>query len=174
MGCNERRILGIDPGTIRMGYALLQETTDIKALDWGVITQKPSIPIEYRLYQLHTHILSLISLWQPHAIAVEEPFMGKGEHQFVRSSFAIGQAQALVLIAAAGHSIPLFKYSPSQVKRAVTNYGAAHKDQVKDMVQIMLDINLSDQPSDVSDALAIGLCHIQNQNMTEVLAKEIL
>ena len=82
------------------------------AVDWGVIALPSSLPLEERLFQLYSHLLNMISIWQPDAVAVEEPFIGKGERRFVGPAFAIGQAQALVLIAAAGQAIPVSRYSP--------------------------------------------------------------
>ena len=101
------------------------------AVDWGVLKMPSSLTIEQRLFQLYSHMLSMVSMWQPDAVAVEEPFIGRGERQYVSPAFAIGQAQAVVLIAAAGQAIPVYRYSPAQVKRAVTDYGAATKGQVQ-------------------------------------------
>ena len=105
------RILGIDPGTRKMGYGLLEDHGEMMAVDWGVISLPASLPIETRLFQLHSHLLNMISIWLPDEMAVEEPFVGKGENQFVGPALAVGQAQALALIAAAGQSIPISRYS---------------------------------------------------------------
>ena len=166
-------ILGIDPGTIRMGYGLVEERDETVAVDWGAVSLPTSLPLEVRLYQLYTHLLNMISIWRPDAIAVEEPFLGRGENQFVSSTLAVGQAQALAFIAAAGQSIPLSRYSPAQVKRAVTDYGAASKGQVQEMVRVMLKLKVLPEPSDASDALAIALCHIRQQDVSDLLKREI-
>ena len=168
------RVLGIDPGTIRMGYGLVAEGRErTVAVDYGVVALPSSLPIEVRLFQLHSHVMNMISIWQPDAIAVEEPFMGKGKNQFVTPAFAIGQAQALVLIAAAGQAIPVHRYSPTQVKLAVTDYGAAPKEQVQEMVKVVLALESIPSPSDAADALAIALCHIRQQQMEDVMGREI-
>ena len=168
------RVLGIDPGTIRMGYGLVEEVGQVVAMDWGVIALSPSLPMEKRLYQLYTHVLSMISMWQPDALAVEEPFMGKGESQYVGPAFAVGQAQALVLIAAAGQSIPVSRYSPAQVKRAISDYGAAPKEQVQEMVKVVLGLDSVPSPSDAADALAIALCHLRQRQLEDVLGREVI
>ena len=167
------RVLGIDPGTIRMGYGLVEEQGQAVAEDWGVVALPSSIPLEVRLFQLYTHVLNMISIWQPDAVAVEEPFMGKGEAQYVGPAFAVGQAQALVLIAAAGQAIPISRYSPAQVKRAVTDYGAATKEQVQEMVRAVLGLDSVPSSSDAADALAIALCHLRQRQLEDVLRREI-
>ena len=95
------RVLAIDPGTLRMGYGVLDAEPSPEADDYGVVALPASMPIENRLYQLHTHILNMIHVFQPDAIAVEDPFVGRGERAFAKSALAIGQAQAVVLIGAA-------------------------------------------------------------------------
>ena len=167
------RVLGIDPGTISMGYGLVSWDDGTVAEDWGAVSLKSSMPIERRLYQFYTHVINMVNLWQPDAIAVEEPFMGKGENQFVASALAIGQAQALVLIAGGGLDIPIKRYSPAQVKLAVADHGGATKDQVQQMVKIILDLEEVPSPSDAADALAIALCHIREVQFDEVLDRQI-
>lgn len=167
------RILGIDPGTIRMGYGLLEEDGRIEAVDWGVVALKSSLLLEERLYQLYSHVLNMISIWHPDAVAVEEPFMGKGDRQFAKPAMAVGQAQALVLIAAAGQAVPVHRYPPAQVKLAVTDYGAATKGQVQDMVRVLLNLDSVPAPSDAADALAIAMCHIRQRQLAEILERRI-
>ncbi len=167
------RVLGIDPGTVRMGYGLVEHMEQTEAVDWGVISLSASLPIEERLYQLYTHVMNMISIWHPDVIAVESPFVGKGEAQFVGPALAVGQAQALVLIAAAGQAVPISRYSPAQVKRTVADYGAASKEQVQEMVQIQLGLETAPSPLDASDALAIALCHIRQRELEDVLQREI-
>jgi crossover junction endodeoxyribonuclease RuvC len=169
------RVLGIDPGTVRMGYGLVVSQNDqAVAADWGVVGLPPSRPIEERLFQLYSHVMNMISIWQPDAIAVEEPFLGRGENQYVTSALAIGQAQALVLIAAAGQAIPVSRYSPTQVKRAIADYGAATKEQVQEMVKMLLGLDSVPSSSDAADALAIALCHLRQRQMEDVLSREII
>ena len=157
-------ILGIDPGTLRMGYAVIGEGPNPHADDYGVIALPSRMPLEQRLYQLHTHVLNIIALFNPTAVAVEQPFMGKGEKSFPASTLAIGQAQAVVFIGAASQGIPIYKYAPAQVKSAVADYGNASKEQMRQIVAVTL--GLSEIPeSDAADALAVGLCHrLQTQS----------
>ena len=167
------RVLGIDPGTIRMGYGLVEEADPPTAVDWGVVAISSSLPLEQRLYQLHSHVLNMISIWQPDAVAVEEPFLGKGENQFVSSAMAVGQAQAVVLIAAAGQAIPVSRYSPAQVTRSIADYGAATTEQVQKMVATVLGLQEVPGSSDAADALAIALCHLRQRQTEEVLSRQV-
>ena len=166
------RILGIDPGTLKLGYGVLEEAfQSIRAEDYGVLTFSSSLPIEHRLYQVHSHLLNLINMFQPDEIAVEEPFLGKGENQYVGPAFAVGQAQAAVLIAAAGQAIPVFRYTPAQVKRSVADHGTASKAQVQAMITMALGIKETISSSDAADALAIALCHLRQRQVAAVLER---
>ncbi len=166
------RVLAIDPGTLRMGYAVLDAEPAPSADDYGVVALPAAMPIENRLYQLHTHILNMIHVFQPDAIAVEDPFVGRGERAFVKSALAIGQAQAVVLIGAASQGVPVHRYAPATVKRAVTDYGAATKEQVQRMAASTLGLARTPE-SDAADALAVGLCHLQESRVNDLAAREI-
>ncbi len=166
------RVLAIDPGTLRMGYGVVDAGPTPEADDYGVVALPASMPIEKRLYQLHTHILNMIHVFHPDAIAVEDPFVGRGERAFAKSALAIGQAQAVVLIGAASQGVPVHRYAPARVKRAVTDYGGATKEQVQQMT--VSTLRLREMPeSDAADALAVGLCHIQEMTDDDLAAREI-
>ena len=154
-----------------MGYAVIGEGPH--ADDYGVIALPRKMPLEQRLYQLHTHILNLIAIFHPNAVAVEQPFMGKGERAFPTSALAVGQAQAAVFIGAASQGIPIYKYTPAQVKCAVADYGAATKEQMRQIV--FATLRLDEIPaSDAADALAVGLCHLIQQQSDSALDRIII
>ncbi len=165
-------ILAIDPGTLRMGYGVVVEKPNMEAVDYGVISLPSSMPIESRLYQMYTHIHNLIAIFRPAEVAIEDPFVGRGERSFPGSSLAIGQAQAVVLIGAASQGIPIHKYAPAQVKRAVADHGAASKGQVRGIVTATLGLPATLE-FDAADALAIGLCHLSQQQAAGALMNEI-
>lgn len=165
-------ILGIDPGTLRMGYGVVVEWPAMEAVDYGVISLPSSMSIESRLYQMYTHINNLIAIFRPDALAIEDPFVGRGERSFPGSSLAIGQAQAVVLIGAAGQGIEIHKYAPAQIKRAVADHGAATKEQMRSIVTATLDLPAGLE-IDAADALAVGMCHISQQQATGALLTEI-
>ena len=165
-------VLGIDPGTIRMGYGVVRSGPNPEAEDYGVVALARKMPLEKRLHQLYTHVLNMISIFQPDAIAVEDPFVGKGDRRFAGSALALGQAQAGVLIGGAGQGVPLFRYAPSQVKLAVANYGAASKEQMQ--LSVSAALNLTQSPeTDAADALSVGLCHLIQSQAAQVLGREI-
>ena len=165
-------ILAIDPGTLRMGYGVVVSHPAMEAVDYGVIALPSSMSIESRLYQMYTHIHNLIAIFRTEAVAIEDPFVGRGERSFPGSSLAIGQAQAVVLIGAASQGIPIHKYAPAQVKRAVADHGAASKEQVRCIVTATLGLPAALE-IDASDALAVGLCHLSQQQATGAMLNEI-
>ena len=153
------RVLGVDPGTVKMGYGVLEADPQPTVADYGVIALSASVPLESRLYQLYTHLQNLISVFHPQIIAVEEPFVGRGQRRFVGPAIAVGQAQALVLIAAASQAVPVFRYTPAQVKSSVADYGAASKDQMQQVLTATLRLAEVPKP-DAADALSVALCHL--------------
>ena len=165
-------ILAIDPGTRRMGYGVIREQPAMDAVDFGVVALPSTMSIESRLYQMHSHILNMIAIFRPDAVAIEDPFVGRGERSFPGSSLAIGQAQAAVLIGAASQGVEIFKYAPAQIKRAVADHGAATKEQMRSIVAATLGLPPTLE-IDAADALAVGLCHLQQQQATGVMLNEI-
>ena len=165
-------ILAIDPGTLRMGYGVLGEGQVIEAVDYGVVSLPSSMPIESRLYQMHSHILNMIAIFSPDVLAIEDPFVGRGERSFPGSSLAIGQAQAAVLIGAASQGVEIFKYAPAQIKRAVADHGAATKEQMRSIVSATFGLSPTLE-IDAADALAVGLCHLSQQQATGAILNEI-
>ena len=166
------RVLGIDPGTVAMGYGVVESGPQPEADDYGVVRLPRSMPLEERLYQLHTHILNMINIFRPDAVAVEQPFVGSGERQFIGPAIAVGQAQALVFIGAASQNVPIFRYSPAAIKLAVTDYGGATKEQMQQTVASTL--GLHEVPSsDAADALCVGLCHLISQQAVSALDRTI-
>ncbi|MFC1949103.1 crossover junction endodeoxyribonuclease RuvC [Chloroflexota bacterium] len=163
------RILGIDPGTVAMGYGVLESTGDETTLiDCGVLTTKARSPIGERLAYLYNSLLEIISKSQPDAVAIEQPFVAKN----ARSALAIGKAQAVAILAAAIREIPSYEYTPTQVKRSVASYGASSKEQVQEMVKLLLGLKDAPQPSDAADALAVALCHISEMHVGNLLDRQ--
>ena len=163
------RILGIDPGTVTMGYGVIEGTGDEVALvDCGALKTTARSPIGERLSFLYHKLSEIISRYQPDAVAIEQPFMAKN----VRSALAIGRAQAIAILAAANKGIPIYEYTPAQVKQRVANYGASSKEQVQEMVKLQLGLSQVPEPSDAADALAISICHLRETHLDSLLAKQ--
>ena len=164
------KVLGIDPGTLHLGYGLIEDGDDgPHAQDYGTLDFKSSLPIEERLFQVHSHIMNMIAMFRPDEIAIEEPFMGRGASRFVGPAFAVGQAQAAVLIAAVSQGIPVFRYAPTQIKSSVADHGRASKEQVKTMVALTLSLDEDIPDFDTADALAIALCHIRQRELANLV-----
>ena len=165
-------VLGIDPGTVRMGYGVLTSGESVEVDDYGVIALPDRMPLEQRLYQLYTHVVNMIAIFHPTVIAVEKPFVGRGERQFSGPAIAVGQAQAVVFIAGASQGIPIFQYSPAQIKSSVADFGAASKEQMQQTIAAIL--GLPDTPqSDAADALSVCLCHVMRSQSDLALSREI-
>ena len=165
-------ILAIDPGTLRMGYGVVVSHPAMEAVDYGVIALPSSMSIESRLYQMYTHVHNLIAIFRPEAVAIEDPFVGRGDHSFPRSSLAIGQAQAVVFVGAASQGIEICRYKPAEVKMGVADYGRATKEQIRNIVTSTFNLPATLE-EDAADALAVGLCHLSHRHATGALLNEI-
>ncbi len=163
------RILGIDPGTLNMGYGIVEEKNGgtIAMVVCGVISLPQKMPMEQRLYALHTELLRIIAEFRPEEAAIEEPFVAGN----ARSALAIGRAQAVAILAAAQGGLPVFRYMPTQVKQMVTSYGRSSKDQVKQVVKLQLGVMDLPEASDAADALAVAICHLNQRHLNEVLKR---
>ena len=117
-----------------------------------------------RLTWLHTRLCEIVDDLKPDVVAVESPFVSKN----ARAAVAVGQAQAVAMIAAAAHGVPVATYAPREVKKAVTDHGGSSKEQVQDMVQAMLGLSERLDPPDRADALAVAICHIQSTRGAEI------
>ena len=162
-------ILGIDPGTITMGYGVIKSDEDeITLVDYGALSSSARSPIGKRLSYLYNELLKVISRYQPDAVAIEQPFVAKN----VKSALAIGRAQAVAILAAANLEIPTYEYTPTQVKQRVANYGASSKEQIQEMVRLQLELSQVPQPNDAADALAVAICHLRETYLDSLLAKQ--
>lgn len=162
------RILGVDPGTQTMGYGLIEaEGGGMSMVGCGALKSKARSPIGERLSYLYGELLKIIDRCRPDAVAVEQPFVAKN----VRSALAVGRAQAVAILAAANRGIPVYEYTPAQVKQRVADYGAGSKEQVQEMVRLQLGLSQPPQPFDAADALAVAMCHFQETFVARLLAR---
>lgn len=160
------RILGIDPGTITMGYGVIDEEGDeLRAVDFGALSA-PSTPLPQRLHHLYLKLLDIIARYQPAEAAIEEPFVAKN----VASALAVGQAIGIAMVATAEKGIPIHQYTPTEIKKAVASYGHSGKRQIQEMVRIHLGLPSPPEPSDAADALAVAICHIQKRRLARMVA----
>ena len=152
------RVLGIDPGLTRCGYAVVdgRNAGASVAVSMGVIRTPASDPLPQRLASLRRELVDLLEQFQPHVVAVEQVFFQVN----VRTAMSVGQASGLALCEAATAGCEVVQYTPNQVKDAVTGYGGADKQQVQRMVQARLKLSRLPQPADAADAAALALCHL--------------
>jgi len=161
------RILGVDPGTVNLGYGVVDGEEEMHMVDCGVVNLSARLPMERRLRSLYRELSKIIARHRPSEVAIEEPFIGHN----VRSAFAIGKAQAIAILAAANKGLPIYYYSPAKIKKQVTSYGQSDKQQVQEMVRIQLGLSELPQPNDAADALAVAMCHIQQRRLGQWLSE---
>ncbi len=150
-------ILGIDPGIGRCGWGIVEgKNSAFKALNYGCIETSSKKEIPQRLREIYEQIEEIIKKYSPDALAIEELFFNTN----AKTAFVVGQARGVVLLAGARAKIPIFIYTPLQVKIALTGYGRAEKSQIGQMVKTLLKLNAVPKPDDTADALAIALSHI--------------
>ena len=148
-------VLGIDPGTARLGYGVVErQGSTLTMLDYGCLETINDRPLEQRLLLINEGIDDLIETYRPEAVGVERLFFNRN----VQTAMAVGQARGVVLLTAAQHGLPVLEYGPHEVKMAVTGYGRAPKDQVQRMVQLVLSMKELPKPDDAADALAVAVC----------------
>ena len=163
------RVLGIDPGTVVMGYGVIDSQDDeITLVDCGALTSPLRSPMGERLSYLYNKLIEIISRYQPQVVAVEQPFVAKN----VKSALAIGKAQAVAILAAANKGIPSHEYTPTQVKQRIANYGASSKEQIQEMVRLQLGLAQIPEPNDAADALAVAICHLRETHLSNLLAQQ--
>lgn len=160
-------VLGIDPGLSVTGYGLVLWSNDkAQAVAYGALTMSRRAPLPERLRQIHEGVSQVIGDWGPAEVAVEDFLVGN-----VRAAVAIGEARAVVLLAAAQAGLPVFQYQPAQVKQFVTSYGGGQKEQVQEMVRMLLSLDEAPQPTDAADALAVALCHCFRRSQREMIER---
>ncbi len=149
-------ILGVDPGLRVTGWGIVGvQDSALFSPACGAIATIAKHPTEQRLHHIYQELCEVIARWRPAVVAVEDPFVGEN----VRSAFAVGEARAIALLAAAQAGLAATAYAPAAVKLAVTGYGRSDKAQVQELVRVQLGMVEPPEPEDASDALAVALCH---------------
>lgn len=160
-------ILGIDPGYAITGYGLIRlERGKLSCLAHGVISTRAGTPFPERLLEIAGGLDELIRIWKPQTMAVEELFFSRN------TTTAIGTAQArgVAVVSGARAGLPVYEYTPMQVKMAVVGYGNAVKPQVQQMVRLLLSLDRTPKPDDAADALAVAICHAHSGERSAALA----
>ena len=153
------RILGIDPGVAIVGFGIIEaERGQTRMLQYGAITTSAQLPLAARLLQISRDLEQLITQFQPDEIAIEELFFSKN----ITTGIAVAHARGVILCTAEKLQIPIYEYTPMQVKQAVVGYGLAEKKQIMDMTRRLLKLSAIPRPDDAADALAIAICHARS------------
>ena len=149
-------ILGIDPGYAILGYGVIEaDGRRIKPLDYGVVETKTKEPFPERLEKLYRGLCHLTVCYRPDCIAFEELFF----YRNVTTALQVGAGRGVALLAAQQSGVPLYEYTPMQIKLAVTGNGHADKKQVQQMVKLLLNLKAIPKPDDAADALGVAICH---------------
>ena len=149
-------ILGIDPGYAIVGIGVLEyKGNSFRPLEYNAITTHASEMTSLRLKRIKEDIQDYLHKYKPDAVAIEELFFNNN----AKTALTVGQARGVIILAAVQKNVPIFEYTPLQVKQALTGYGRASKGQIQQMMKSMLGLTEIPKPDDVADALAIAVCH---------------
>jgi crossover junction endodeoxyribonuclease RuvC len=166
MSKNENLVLGVDPGTAITGYGLVRgEGDELRLVDYGAINTSSDESLPQRLQEIYRQLTALIQERQPAAAAVEKLFFSRN----VRTALSVGQARGVALLAMANAELEIHEYTPLEVKQAVVGYGRASKEQVQEMVKVLLGLDSVPQPDDAADAIAVAICHIHSARMKRLI-----
>ena len=160
------RVLGIDPGIALMGYGLIEDNNgELITIDYGCLSTSAKQATPERLRALYWELLDIIDRHQPSEAAVEL-FVARN----LRTALMVGQARGVAILAAANKGLPVYEYTPLEVKQRVCGFGHGGKRQIQEMVKIQLGLQSIPEPDDAADALAIAICHISETRLSRLLA----
>jgi len=149
------KILGIDPGYAIVGYGIVEHIANkFKTLDYGAVTTKPEDEMFTRFKQIYDGVTAIISAVKPDFMAIEELFFNTN----TKTAIHVAEVRGILILAALNQNVPVYEYTPLQVKQAVVGYGRAEKAQVQQMVKSILGLDKIPKPDDAADALAIAIC----------------
>lgn len=161
------RILGIDPGIATVGFGVVDsEQSRLKYIACGTVNTPAHTPLSSRLNQIYDDLEELFDTFHPEVVSIEELFFDKN----ITTGIAVAHGRGVILLAAYRRGIPVYEYTPMQVKQSVVGYGLAEKRQVIDMVRRILGMPAPPKPDDAADAVALAICHARSA--TSLLSKQ--
>ena len=161
------KTFGIDPGSERTGYGCVEsDGSHHRMIMYGAIASPPLTSFPDRLFAIHGQLTTLLAECRPDCVAIESLFFAAN----VRSALKLGHARGVAMLAAVEAGVPLAEYTPAEVKRAVVGYGRAEKQQVQQMVKLLLGLRSLPSPHDAADALAVAICHAHSSARAGELA----
>ena len=150
------RILGIDPGYAIVGWGVVDyEKNHFTPVDYGAVLTAAKTPFEQRLECIYDDVTAIIDRYRPQALSIEKLFFNTN----AKTAIDVSQARGVILLAAVKAEVPVFEYTPLQVKQSVVGYGRAEKQQVQEMTRILLNLQKVPKPDDTADSLALAICH---------------
>ena len=165
------RVLGVDPGSAVTGFGIVEGAPgNFHYVAAGTIRSRAGEPMTQRLRNIHARLLAIVDEFAPGALSLERNFVARN----VQSAFRIGEARAIVMLAAAERELPLYEYPPNTVKLAVAAFGHADKQQIAYMVRRTLGLgSATELTSDATDALALAVCHLSRAGLARLRDKEV-
>lgn len=149
-------ILGIDPGYAIVGWGVLEYAGNkFKVVDFGAVLTQAKTPFPLRLQQIYTELGQILQKYKPEAVSMEKLFYNNN----AKTVIDVAQARGIITLAVQQAGVPLYEYTPLQLKQSVVGYGRAEKKQVQEMTRIILGLDKVPKPDDTADALAIAICH---------------
>lgn len=160
-------VLGIDPGLAITGYGFIEvnQHHEYSCVNYGVIRTESGLTDPERLVVIYNTLTDLIHHHQPDTSTVEKLFFQRN----VKTALSVGQARGVVMLALAQANIPIYEYTPNEIKQTISGYGNAGKRQIQRMVQTLLNLNELPNPDDAADALAVAICHIHHQSYNNLM-----
>lgn len=156
------RIIGIDPGIAIVGFGIIEKQgSRLVPIQYGCIKTEAHTPEPLRLKQIYDAMTSLLTEYKPQVMAVEKLYFNRN----VTTAFSVGQARGVIVLTAEEAAIPVFEYTPLQVKQSVVGYGQAEKRQIQEMVKLLLGLPKPPKPDDVADALGIAITHAHSSQL---------
>ncbi|MEW5958518.1 MAG: crossover junction endodeoxyribonuclease RuvC [Chloroflexota bacterium] len=153
------RVIGIDPGTAITGWGVVEGTgDDLAVIAYGTITSTADMPLPRRLQAIYGELTAIVEQWQPAGAAIEELFFSKN----AKTALAVGHGRGAAMLALANANLPITEYKPLEVKQALTGHGGADKQQMQQMVKLLLRLEDVPRPDDAADALAVAICHLHS------------
>ncbi len=156
------RVIGIDPGTAITGWGVVEgDGNQLTMVAYGVVTTPAGTPLPQRLQTIYHELTGIIQEWQPETSAIEELFFSKN----AKTALTVGHGRGVAMLALANANLPIVEYKPLEIKQAITGHGGADKQQMQQMVKLLLELDDIPRPDDAADGLAVAICHLHSARL---------
>ena len=156
------RVIGIDPGTAITGWGVVEgDGNQLTMVAYGAVTTPAGTPLPQRLQTIYQELTEIIQTWQPETAAIEELFFSKN----AKTALAVGHGRGAAMLALANAGLTIVEYKPLEIKQAITGHGGADKQQMQQMVKLLLELDDIPRPDDAADGLAVAICHLHSARL---------